>query len=56
VWRSTDAGRRFRTAGQIGGQPAALSSDGDDLYVALHDNTVKLSEDGGRTWSVRARG
>jgi len=56
VWRSTDSGRLFRTAGRIGGQPAALSSDGDDLYVALHDNTVKLSDDGGRSWSVRVRG
>ena len=56
VWRSTDSGRLFRTVGRIGGQPAALSSDGDELYVALHDNTVKRSGNGGRSWSVRARG
>jgi hypothetical protein len=47
------AGRRFERVGGIGGPPAALASDGEDLYVALHTNEVKLSTDHGRTWTVR---
>jgi hypothetical protein len=40
VYDGQDAGRRFQRAGQIGGQPAALASHGDELYVALHTNEV----------------
>jgi hypothetical protein len=50
---SPSPGRRFERVGQIGGQPAALAADGDDLYVALHTNEVKRSSDSGRSWSVR---
>ena len=52
--RSTDAGRSFDRVGRIAGRPAALASHGRDLYVALHDNTVKVSRDGGRSWNMRA--
>ena len=54
VWVSTDAGGRWERVGEIRGQPAALAADGDDLYVALHTNQVKVSRDGGRTWTLRA--
>jgi hypothetical protein len=36
VYNGQDAGRRYQRAGHIGGQPAALASHGDELYVALH--------------------
>jgi hypothetical protein len=52
VHRSRD-GRRWRRIGSAGGQPAALAVDGRDLYLALHDNRVKVSNDGGPRWSVR---
>jgi len=35
-------------------EPAAFLAEGDQLYVALADATVKRSTDGGRAWSVRA--
>jgi hypothetical protein len=53
VHQATDPGRQFERVGEIGGQPAALAADSEDLYVALHTNEVKSSTDGGRTWSVR---
>ena len=52
---SEDGGRSFEARGEIGGEPAAFDSAGDDLYAALHDGTVMRSVDGGRTWSVRSR-
>lgn len=55
VFASTDGGRRFQGAGEIGGQPAALEAEGaNELYVALHDGTIKRSTDGGMTWTVRS--
>ena len=53
--RSRDGGR-WAKAGDAGGRPAALAAHGDDLYLALHTNEVKLSRDGARTWVLRARG
>jgi hypothetical protein len=55
VRASRDSGKRWRAVGDIGGQPAAfLAETADDLYVALHDGTVKQSVDGGRSWAVRS--
>lgn len=55
VHTSRDSGKRWRSIGDIGGQPAAFVAEtADDLYVALHDGTVKRSVDGGRTWAVRS--
>lgn len=51
---SRDSGARFERRGSIGGQPAAFLGRGGDLYVALHDGTIKRSVDGGRTWTVRS--
>lgn len=53
---SSAGGRELETRGNIGGQPAALLAAGkEELYVALHDGTIKRSTDGGRTWTVRSR-
>lgn len=53
---SSDGGRKLTARGEIGGQPAALLAVGkDELYVALHDGTIKRSTDGGATWTVRSR-
>ena len=51
---SEEAGRRWRSRGRVGGEPAAFELSGEDLYVALHDGTVKQSADEGRTWRVRS--
>jgi len=52
---SDSDGGSWRTVGQIDGQPAAFEVEGDDLYVALHDGTIKRSDDNGRTWAVRSK-
>jgi photosystem II stability/assembly factor-like uncharacterized protein len=55
VHAAADAGQRMRPVGHIAGKPAALETGPDgELYAALHDGTIKRSDDGGRTWSVRA--
>jgi hypothetical protein len=55
VFASRDGGRRLDHRGEIGGQPAALVAEGpNELYVALHDGTIKRSSDGGATWAVRS--
>ena len=51
---SSDGGGSWQRVGAIGGQPAAFDSAGDELYVALHDGTIKRSADGGESWVVRA--
>jgi len=55
VFLSSNGGTRFERRGSIGGQPAAfLGQSADELFVALHDGTIKLSIDGGATWAVRS--
>jgi photosystem II stability/assembly factor-like uncharacterized protein len=55
VFASPDGGRRLEHQGEIGGEPAALVAEGPrELYVALHDGTIKRSTDGGATWTVRS--
>ena len=54
VWMSSDAGSQWIARGAVGGEPAAFATDGDDLFVALHDGGVKISRDGGRNWRVRS--
>ncbi len=55
VFSSGDGGRSLRRVGTIGGEPAALlAQTADELYVALHDGTIKRSTDGGARWSVRS--
>lgn len=55
VWTSSDGARSWEQIGNIGGSPAALATHEDDLYVALHTNEIKVTRDGGRTWTLRAR-
>ena len=45
----------WRRTGAFRGQPVALSAGEDEVLVATADATVVGSEDGGRTWRVRAR-
>lgn len=54
VHRSGDGGGSWEAVGEAGGQPVAFTAAEGDLYVALADNRVKRSADGGRTWTVRA--
>jgi hypothetical protein len=55
VFVSPNGGRGWTVVGRIGGQPAAfLGRSAAELYVALHDGTIKRSADGGRTWTVRS--
>ncbi len=55
VFLSTDGGSRLEHRGIIGGQPAALLGQSpNELFVALHDGTIKRSTDGGTTWTVRS--
>jgi photosystem II stability/assembly factor-like uncharacterized protein len=54
VMSSADATDWQRT-GEVGGEPAAFEAEEDDLYVALHDGTIKRSTDAGRSWTVRSK-
>jgi hypothetical protein len=55
IHASEDQGKQWRPRGDIGGQPAAfVAQTADELYVALHDGTVKRSADGGESWEVRS--
>lgn len=55
VRRTDRPGAAWRDVGNIGGDVAAIEASGrDELYVALHDGTVKRSADGGVSWSVRS--
>ena len=55
VFASREGGRRLEHRGEIGGQPAALVAEGPkELYVALHDGTIKRSVDAGATWALRS--
>ena len=54
--RADEPGQAMSAVGETGGPDAALDSGPDgDLYVALHDGTIKRSADSGRTWTVRSR-
>jgi hypothetical protein len=53
---SRDRGEHWTSVGDVGGEPAALlAQSSQELYVALHDGTVKRSPDGGRTWAIRSK-
>jgi hypothetical protein len=55
MFASDDGGRRLEHRGRIGGQPAAIVAEGpNELYVALHDGTIKRSTDGGASWALRS--
>lgn len=55
VFTSADSGGEWKAVGDIGGQPAALLATAPrELYVALHDGTIKRSANGGASWSLRS--
>lgn len=55
VLSSSNGGRTSTRMASIGGEPAALlAQSAGELYVALHDGTIKRSTDGGVTWAVRS--
>lgn len=56
VWHAESATSSWTQTSDIGGQPAAWDSGPDgELLAALHDGTVKQSDDAGATWSVRSQ-
>jgi hypothetical protein len=55
VQMSEDGGSSWKRGGETGGQPAAFDNAVADLYVALHDGTVKKSSDHGQSWKLRSR-
>lgn len=55
VHSSDDDGRTFENVGSLAGQPSALAAHGEQLLAALHDNTVHVSTDGGRSWTLRVQ-
>lgn len=52
---SADGGRTWEVRGSAGGQPAAITADGDDVFVATTDGRIMESDDGGQTFTVRYR-
>jgi hypothetical protein len=55
VFTSADGGRTWAERGNVGGSPAALTVDGDEIYVAV-DSAVLASTDGGATFTELYRG
>lgn len=55
VAMSSDGGRSFRATGRVPGEPASFMAASNDLYVALADNRIMRSADGGATWSLRTQ-
>ena len=51
---SRDGGASWRTRGQLGGLPVALSGTGRTLYSALEDGRVLESTTGGADWEPRS--
>ena len=50
---SPDRGRTWEKRGSVGGQPAALTAQGDLVFVATADGRIVESGDGGRTFDIR---
>jgi len=55
VFTSASGGRKLELRGEIGGEPAAFLGVRDELFVALHNGTIKRSADGGAVWTIRSR-
>jgi hypothetical protein len=54
---STDGGNQWEDRGSTGGEPQAMTVDeAGKLYVALIDGTLKVSDDGGQTFSDQITG
>ena len=50
---SEDGGSSWTQRGDAGGQPAALTANDEDVFVATRDGKVVESSDGGATFEVR---
>jgi hypothetical protein len=48
---STDGGETWEDRGTTGGEPQAMTVEGETVYVALIDGTVKRSTDGGQSFT-----
>jgi hypothetical protein len=55
LWHSKDAGRSWRQAGKINGQPEAFLAHKTNLYVAVAQLGIVTSTDQGRSWQVLYR-
>jgi BNR/Asp-box repeat len=54
---STDGGETWEDRGSTGGEPQAMTvAEDGTLYVALIDGTLKVSDDGGRTFTDQIKG
>lgn len=53
VHASEDGGQTWAERGNAGGQPAALTANADDVFVATSDGKVVESGDGGATFTTR---
>ena len=53
VHLSLDRGESWDRRGSVQGQPAALTAQGDKIFVATADGRISESSDGGRTFRVR---
>lgn len=56
VKASTDGGETWEDRGSTGGEPQAMTVEGETVYVALIDGTVKRSTDGGQSFSDLIKG
>jgi photosystem II stability/assembly factor-like uncharacterized protein len=55
VFTSADCGGEWTAVGDVAGQPAALLATAPrELYVALHDGTIKRSANGGAAWELHS--
>jgi hypothetical protein len=53
---SSDGGGSWQERGSTGGEPHAITVDADGtIYVALLDGTLKVSDDGGQTFTDQVR-
>ena len=51
---ATAVARRTALAPLLAAELRRVAQTPRELYVALHDGTVKRSADGGRTWAIRS--
>lgn len=53
VHRSADGGVSWQRQGSVAGQPEAMTAHADRLYAAVAETGIKVSADGGMSWTVR---
>lgn len=55
VFHATDDGATWQQTGTAGGVPEAMLVTPDALYVAIQEQGIRVSADGGMTWTERYR-